>query len=45
VGQPHAWFESCSVCRGACFDAGEFKDVKAETFADWVKGLSSRERH
>jgi len=45
VGQPHIWFKSCSVCKGTCFDAGEFKDFKAETLAGWLKGLSGRERH
>jgi len=45
AGQPHIWFESCSVCQGTYFDAGEFKDFKAETFADWVKGFSNRERN
>ena len=25
--QPHIWFESCPICHGAYFDAGEFKDL------------------
>ncbi len=32
--QPHIWFESCSVCHGAYFDAGEFRDLKELTFLE-----------
>jgi uncharacterized protein len=28
LNQPHIWFESCPVCHGTYFDAGEFKDFK-----------------
>jgi len=42
--QPHIWYESCPVCYGTYFDAGEFKDYKAETFMDKVKDIFSKER-
>ena len=38
-GQPHIWYESCPVCHGTYFDAGEFKDFKTETFMDKVKAI------
>lgn len=43
-GQPHIWYEACPVCYGTYFDAGEFKDFKAETFIDTVKAIFSKER-
>ena len=43
-GQPHIWYESCPVCYGTYFDAGEFKDFKAETFMDTVKAVFRKER-
>ena len=43
-GQPHIWYESCPVCYGTYFDAGEFKDFKAETFMDTVKAVFGKER-
>ena len=42
--QPHIWFESCVSCYGAFFDAGEFRDYKDETLADYFKDLFSGER-
>ncbi len=42
--QPHIWFESCHVCHGAFFDAGEFKDYKQETIRDFFKDLRPKER-
>ncbi len=40
VKQAHLWYESCPVCHGVFFDAGEFRDYKEETilerFRDWV---------
>ena len=42
--QPHIWYEACPVCHGTYFDAGEFKDFKAETFMDIVRSVFSRER-
>ena len=42
--QPHIWYESCAVCYGCFFDAGEFKDYKEENFIDFFKDLLVRER-
>jgi Zn-finger nucleic acid-binding protein len=37
--QPHIHFESCTVCYGWFFDAGEFRDMKEVTVAEWLKSL------
>ena len=42
--QPHIWYESCSVCFGVFFDAGEFRDYKASSIADFFRDLFARER-
>ena len=42
--QPHIWYESCPVCYGTWFDAGEFTDYKQETFIDKVRDLLAGER-
>ena len=42
--QPHIWFESCTVCYGVFFDAGEFRDYKQENILDFFKDLFSQER-
>ena len=42
--QPHIWFESCTVCYGVFFDAGEFRDSKQENILDFFRDLFSRER-
>ena len=42
--QPHIWFESCTVCYGVFFDAGEFRDYKQETILDFFKDLFSQQR-
>ena len=42
--QPHIWFESCTVCGGAYFDAGEFTDYKQHTWGDVLKRMFARER-
>jgi Zn-finger nucleic acid-binding protein len=42
--QPHLWLETCSVCQGTFFDAGEFRDWKEETFADLVKSFFAKAR-
>jgi uncharacterized protein len=34
AAQPHIWVESCPVCRGTFFDAGEFTDFKERTIAE-----------
>ena len=35
--QRHIWFEACPQCEGVFFDAGEFSDLKYETFMDRVR--------
>lgn len=42
--QPHIWFESCSICYGRFFDAGEFKDLSENTISDFIKKFSAKER-
>ena len=42
--QSHIWYESCAVCNGLFFDAGEFTDFKEHTFIDRIKGLMAKER-
>ena len=37
--QPHLKFESCTVCYGAFFDAGEFTDYKDVTLVESIKRL------
>ena len=37
--QPHIKYESCTVCHGVFFDAGEFRDFKEKTVVEWFKGL------
>ena len=41
---PHIWYESCPVCFGSFFDAGEFKDLKERTLTDLLKGRKRRKR-
>ena len=38
AAQPHIWFESCPVCHGAFFDAGEFTDFKERTLIEMFRG-------
>ncbi|WP_163339403.1 zf-TFIIB domain-containing protein [Desulfopila sp. IMCC35008] len=42
--QSHIWYESCAICYGVFFDAGEFTDFKDETFTDYFKDILTRER-
>ena len=42
VRQPHLKFESCTVCYGTFFDAGEFRDYKELTLVESVRGLFGR---
>lgn len=44
MDQPHIWFEHCTVCGGAFFDAGEFKDLAHQTIVDFFKDLKTRAR-
>lgn len=40
--QPHLKFESCTVCYGVFFDAGEFRDYKELTVPETVRGFFKR---
>jgi hypothetical protein len=42
--QHHIWYESCAVCYGKWFDAGEFKDLQDESVFDFFRDLFARER-
>jgi Zn-finger nucleic acid-binding protein len=42
--QPHIWFEHCKLCGGSFFDAGEFRDLKSHSLADFFRGLRVGER-
>jgi uncharacterized protein len=42
--QSHIWYESCPVCYGVFFDAGEFTDYKEETILDFFRSLRAPER-
>lgn len=42
--QPHIWYESCGVCHGVFFDAGEFTDYKQRTVGDFFRRLRATER-
>lgn len=44
AGQPHIWYESCAVCFGSFFDAGEFRDLADETIGDLIRRWGARER-
>ncbi len=39
LGQPHIQIERCNVCGGSFFDAGEFRDYKEITAAEWLRYL------
>ena len=36
-GQPHIHYESCPVCYGAYFDAGEFKDYATYSIPEQIR--------
>ncbi|MGE4490292.1 MAG: zf-TFIIB domain-containing protein [Kiritimatiellales bacterium] len=40
--QPHIQLETCAVCKGTFFDAGEFKDFSEETFMDRIKDFRAK---
>lgn len=42
--QPHIWYETCEVCCGMFFDAGEFRDYKEENIFDFFKDLFCKPR-
>ena len=37
ASQVHIWYESCVQCEGMYFDAGEFSDLKHDTFLDRIR--------
>lgn len=37
AGQPHIAYESCGLCHGVFFDAGEFRDFSGETFDERLR--------
>ena len=45
AAQPHIWFESCTVCYGRFYDAGEFRDFAEVTFGEFIRGLASKARN
>ena len=44
AGQPHIWFEHCTVCSGSFFDAGEFRDLRHHTIVGFFKDLMGKGR-
>ncbi|MCC6907536.1 MAG: zf-TFIIB domain-containing protein [Phycisphaerales bacterium] len=42
--QPHIWYEQCSTCGGAYFDAGEFRDFKKHTPGDLIRRWRAKAR-
>jgi Zn-finger nucleic acid-binding protein len=43
--QTHIWMECCPSCDRIFLDAGEFSDLKYETFSDKIKGFLKGRRH
>ena len=44
ASQKHIWFEQCMQCEGMYFDAGEFSDLKHDTFIDRIRDFLVGER-
>ncbi len=44
AGQAHIRYESCTVCYGAYFDAGEFSDFKEVTLRETLRAVFGRSR-
>lgn len=42
--QPHIWFESCPVCYGRYFDAGEFRDLAEHSLLDVFRRWRAKAR-
>lgn len=42
--QPHIQFESCTVCYGRFFDAGEYRDLSELTLSDLYKRWTAKPR-
>ena len=38
--QPHIHYEACGRCYGIFLDAGEFRDFKEKTFAEFLRRLT-----
>lgn len=36
---PHIWYETCEVCGGSFFDAGEFRDLKRNNLLSLIKDV------
>ncbi len=43
--QPHIWFESCPVCFGRYYDAGEYRDLTTRSIGDFFKRFGLKARH
>lgn len=41
-GQAHIRYESCKVCHGSFFDAGEFKDMTENTILERIRAVLRR---
>ncbi|WP_216960575.1 zf-TFIIB domain-containing protein [Lysobacter sp. MMG2] len=44
AAQPHIWFESCGVCFGRFYDAGELRDSAEHTVMEFIRDLDAPER-
>ena len=42
--QSHIWYEQCEQCEGMYFDAGEFTDLKYDTFLDRIRDFVRGDR-
>jgi uncharacterized protein len=40
----NVWYESCPICYGKFFDAGEFRELRPRTLTEVLKGLIGREQ-
>lgn len=40
--RPHIWYESCPVCFGEYFDAGEFRDRKLHKLGGMIRDIFYR---
>ena len=44
AAQPHIKYESCGVCHGVFFDAGEFLDFREETLGETMRAIRAAMR-
>ena len=42
--QTHVWYEQCYSCSGIYLDAGEFRDLKTDSWLDFFRDLRTPER-